>query len=767
MPNLETALALARDGYSIFPCHAEGPETKRPLPSVFWGQQSTTDTKRISAWWNRCPSPIIGLDVKKSGLIIIDLDGQCGAEDWQDLLADHPDPQAPIVTTPNGGQHIWFRQRPGEARGNGRGSMPKKRRNDETGKMEGIDVRGAGGYVIAPGSILADGRKYELHGDLKSIPVLPDWLADLLDPHSAAPVPAPTVQRPSDGSRERAYIDAALEAECSEIARAGKGARNETANTSAFRIGQLVGKHLSESEALAALEQAAGAWGVPANDKVFGPRGTLARALRAGMAAPRTIPEQDAYSSADVDTFIRNLVERDGHLIDQDTGEIVGEPAPVRGPSTIFGGIKSITPSSTWYDPPGILGEIADWICATARRPNRPLAVAAATAVLSTVCGRHLYSPTISTLNLYIIAMASTAVGKGRPLSAAGELLTAARLERLHTTLKAFSVSALEQIITATPCCLATADEIGANLLQRMSNKKANPNEIGMRAILLELWSRELGQTPFSTTARAGGSQQLVYSPSMSIFGASTPEAFYDSLTTGSVKDGFMNRFLLAPAAPRARAQDVDAAGRRPPDSIVAKLLALIPQIRGNLSEPLGIFSGLTELSPDDATVVPWANPAIRAKANELEEELLDIMETMPSEHSALAGRVFEMSVRLATLHAISRSGRKAVVTEQDLSWGLGWSIESVDAMIEGARKHMSDNEHQEAYSRVLSLIEERGTISHSDMLIRLKGKVNAFMLKGIMEMLLTSGQVAIPKPETTEKGGRPKTIYHYVRKAG
>ena len=43
----------------------------------------------------------------------------------------------PVVKTPNGGLHVYFKQPNGEALGNGRGSLPP-----------GIDVRGAGGFVV-------------------------------------------------------------------------------------------------------------------------------------------------------------------------------------------------------------------------------------------------------------------------------------------------------------------------------------------------------------------------------------------------------------------------------------------------------------------------------------------------------------------------------------------------------------------------------------------------------------------------------------------
>ncbi len=87
----------------------------------------------------------------------------------------------PITQTPGGGLHLIFRQRDGEALGNTCGALPK-----------GIDVRGAGGYIIAPGSTRPDGTCWQpMPGapnicDQAAIPIIPDQLHQLLPPRGTA-----------------------------------------------------------------------------------------------------------------------------------------------------------------------------------------------------------------------------------------------------------------------------------------------------------------------------------------------------------------------------------------------------------------------------------------------------------------------------------------------------------------------------------------------------------------------------------------------------
>ena len=107
----------------------------------------------IADWWHRAPYALPAIPCGVNGLLVIDLDrhgnGSDGVSAFKALIARHGalPPGVPMVKTPNNGFHLYFRQPPGEPLGNGRGNLPP-----------GCDVRGAGGFVIAPGAVLPDGR---------------------------------------------------------------------------------------------------------------------------------------------------------------------------------------------------------------------------------------------------------------------------------------------------------------------------------------------------------------------------------------------------------------------------------------------------------------------------------------------------------------------------------------------------------------------------------------------------------------------------------
>ena len=136
MSLLEAAIAWAGRGFRVFPL---SPGTKIPPKGLAWKAEATTDPARLTAWWAENPSYNIGV-ATGGGLIVIDVDPKPGVEGAL-LALDLPDDTL-TVRTPSGGRHLYLR-------GDDVANSSRK-------LGIGIDVRGVGGYVVAPGSYFAD-----------------------------------------------------------------------------------------------------------------------------------------------------------------------------------------------------------------------------------------------------------------------------------------------------------------------------------------------------------------------------------------------------------------------------------------------------------------------------------------------------------------------------------------------------------------------------------------------------------------------------------
>jgi hypothetical protein len=149
-------------------------------------KDATDDPEQIAEWRARWPKANWGIATGE-GLIVVDLDVKPGKNGMESLKALGTVPRTRMVKTGGGGRHLYFL-------GNASNSSNKV--------GQGIDVRGTGGYVMAPGSNHESGGTYELILDLPPVP-LPDWLADLIEQES------PT--RDSDGTPpvDRGFFPAA------------------------------------------------------------------------------------------------------------------------------------------------------------------------------------------------------------------------------------------------------------------------------------------------------------------------------------------------------------------------------------------------------------------------------------------------------------------------------------------------------------------------------------------------------------------------------
>jgi hypothetical protein len=208
-------------GWSCFPVQHAG---KRPLFSWEQYQAAPPTPEEIARWCEDYTRANVAIATGAvSGLVVIDVDSAAGL----DALSHYGRlPETPRVKTGHG-WHYYF-QHPGFKLGN------------KARFVEGVDVRGDGGYVIAPPSVHETGAIYEWEVSPEAAPLatIPEWLMGLLRPPVRPPQaetrPAP--EERSDGSK---WLNDAL-------AQASQGTRDEWAFWLAC---QLRDNGLSHSEA--------------------------------------------------------------------------------------------------------------------------------------------------------------------------------------------------------------------------------------------------------------------------------------------------------------------------------------------------------------------------------------------------------------------------------------------------------------------------------------------------------------------------------------
>jgi Bifunctional DNA primase/polymerase, N-terminal/AAA domain len=302
-PLLHFALNYARRGWHVFPC---SPLNKRPLvgkdidangnkiEKTGGFYKATTNEDQIRAWWKQWPNGMIGVRMgTASGVWALDPDAPDkpgatdGRQSWIDLQQKHgAAPPTHTHNTPGGGQHLLFLYRADKPVTTAEGAL----------KGLGINVRGEGGYIIAPPSAIADGKSYEMAEplDFFKFAEAPIWLYDLV---LAEPAIGQETAKQSNGAdatfntvfngRERKWALAALRNAAAELTTTTEGSRNIIANAKAYSMGRMIGAgFIDEPTVRAGLWQSCVENGLVQDTGRDAVLATLDSGLKAGVANP-------------------------------------------------------------------------------------------------------------------------------------------------------------------------------------------------------------------------------------------------------------------------------------------------------------------------------------------------------------------------------------------------------------------------------------------------------------------------------------------------
>ena len=145
------ALAYAKMGMAVFPL---APRSKRPVMEQGF-HKASTDPAIINSWWKRNPNFNIGIATGQmsGGLIVIDLDidkdkGKYGDETLREWELEHGTLLDTCRTiTGRGGYHLLYKT--------------DREVPCSINEEKAVDIRGDGGYIVAPPSIHENGHAYE------------------------------------------------------------------------------------------------------------------------------------------------------------------------------------------------------------------------------------------------------------------------------------------------------------------------------------------------------------------------------------------------------------------------------------------------------------------------------------------------------------------------------------------------------------------------------------------------------------------------------
>ena len=288
------ALSYAHAGVPVLPVHtARGAHCSCRTPACsspgkhpitrHGVRDATTSLERIRAWWDHHPHANIGLATGVR-FDVLDIDGQTGVAALARTAAAAGGrlgelAAGPVARTGNGWHYL----------------LAPAGQGNRVGLVDGVDWRGAGGYIIAPPSRHPTGTQYRwLRPHTAPLPQVPGWLHHHLDRDEQRTRTDEPLRPITPITKGHAYGQAALRGELQEVATAQEGTRNDTLYRAGLRLHSLAAAGLLDPDHVDhQLTAAADHAGLPTAEV----QRTIASARHTGQQHPRQIQLQPHWQA--------------------------------------------------------------------------------------------------------------------------------------------------------------------------------------------------------------------------------------------------------------------------------------------------------------------------------------------------------------------------------------------------------------------------------------------------------------------------------------
>lgn len=667
---LDHALRYAALGWHVFPvwggkdgkckcgraCSSSG---KHPVEHLARKGQhdATTDPARIHAWWGQMPDAGIAVFLRPSGLMAVDIDPRNGGFETMDVIeAEHGPLTSDVYQfTQNGGEHRVFTLADSVG-------IP--------GKLgPGVDLKHNGYIVLAPTQGVVGKYDWEASSDPLQGPVpspLPDWLRGQrpVEPAKDAPASAVRFVTPEQVAELRDALTHLDQNDRDTWVRCGLALRT------LGQVGWNIWTEWSQTS--------------PKFDPVDQIR--VWRSLR-----PADIGFESIFFAAQQVGWVNPLAGK----MPAATPAVDAKLPPPADPA----------PPAPSFHLPGVLGQVQDWIDATARKPQPMFAIQAAIAFGAAVLGRRYVTTQRNWPSLYLLNIGKSASGKEHAKWAIERLLDACQLERLVGPDSYTSDSGVLSSLHRQPCHVAVVDEFG-KVLEAASIKHSARGASTMRA-LMEVWGRAdgtlrpQGYSTFGMTDMEVDkiTAKSVRNPALTLLAMTTPDTFFDTLGSAAARDGFLNRFLVVES-------DI---GRQPGKPVVH---APVPQTvidwaKDAHASPSIVNADINPTLAPTAKVIPIA-PEAQSAFGRYEAECIVLMDHYEDRGLAeIFGRTAEISMRLALILAVSRGNQR--VTVDDAESSIAYTRHHAVRLADRLQDSVADSEFEALKLQVLACIRKAG----------------------------------------------------------
>lgn len=360
-------------------------------------------------------------------------------------------------------------------------------------------------------------------------------------------------------------------------------------------------------------------------------------------------------------------------------------------------------PKSDVYSvPPGLVGEIAQFIFQQAPRPVPEIALAGALGLMAGIVGRA-YNVSGTGLNHYVMLLAPTGTGKEAIASGVDKLMGAvirtvpAATDFIGPSEIASSQAVIKYMSKGPTSFVSMVGEFGI-YLQQMASPNAPSHLLGLRRFMLDAYNKSgegkvLRPSIYSDREK---NTSAVLAPSFTILGESTPEKFYEGLHEGLISEGLLPRFTTIEYHGDRPALNPHHTHAQPSFEVIDKLSTVCAHALMLNSQHKAVHVGFS--------------PEAKAMFDEFDRHCdLNINSSDKEVRRHLWNRAHIKAMKLAALVAVGCNPYNPVISADVAAWATNLIVADVRNLLDrfNAGEIGIDNDETKQLAKVISTMKE------------------------------------------------------------
>ncbi len=318
---------------------------------------------------------------------------------------------------------------------------------------------------------------------------------------------------------------------------------------------------------------------------------------------------------------------------------------------------------STIPKPPGLMGEVAEFILSQSPHQIPEIAIAASIGFMSGVCGKA-YNISDSGLNHYVIFVAPT--GSGKDAAAKGLSKIFNHFSEQFPVVGDFEgpadFSSGQAIIShlsnhKTGCFVSYLGEFGARLCE-LSNDKFGPN-VSLKRMLLDLYTKSSIRDTIKPTVYSDVTKNTnkIKSPAVTILCETQQHLLFENIDEGTIESGLIPRFVM-----------IHYEGKRVKLNRNFRNAKISKDLHDQLSSLFSVvFTYLNSMTANEVE--------LDSEADKMLDEFDDECDRMIDEASDMVKNLWTRmsfkATKLSALVAVGLNPVKPVVTRECVEWAL------------------------------------------------------------------------------------------------